>query len=92
MKVRLEAARLLMYRTASRLDRTRDIAMEAAITKLFVSESLVATAQAAVRTFGAYGLIDGHETERALRDAVASTLYSGTSEIQRNIIARWLGL
>ena len=92
MKVRLEAARLLMYRTASQLDRARDIALQAAITKLFVSEALVATAQAAVRTFGAYGLMEGHETERALRDAVASTLYSGTSEIQRNIIARWLGL
>jgi alkylation response protein AidB-like acyl-CoA dehydrogenase len=92
MKVRLEAARLLMYRTASRLEHARDVAIEAAITKLYVSESLVATAQGAIRTFGGSGLMEGHEAERALRDAVASTLYSGTSEIQRNIISRWLGL
>ncbi|MBA3341752.1 MAG: acyl-CoA dehydrogenase family protein [Gemmatimonadaceae bacterium] len=92
MKVQLEAGRLLMYRAASRLDHARDIAMDAAIAKLFVSEALVAVSQDAVRTFGGYGLIEGHETERALRDAVAGTLYSGTSEIQRNIISRWLGL
>jgi hypothetical protein len=42
--------------------------------------------------FGEAVIVDGHEAERALRDAVASTIYSGTSEIQRNIIARWLGL
>ncbi len=92
MKVRLEAARLLLYRSASLLDRARDISMQAAITKLFVSEALVESAQAALRTFGAYGIVEGHEAERALRDAVSSTLYSGTSEIQRNIIGRWLGL
>ncbi|HYN83357.1 MAG TPA: acyl-CoA dehydrogenase family protein [Gemmatimonadaceae bacterium] len=92
MKVRLEAARLLVYRAAARLDRARDISMDAAIAKLFVSEALVATAQDAVRAFGADGVIEGHPAERALRDAVSSTLYSGTSEIQRNIIARWLGL
>jgi len=92
MKVRLEAARLLVYRAASRLDTARDISMDAAIAKLFVSEALVATAQDAVRVFGADAAIEGHAAERALRDAIASTLYSGTSEIQRNIIARWLGL
>ncbi len=92
MKVRLEAARLLVYRAASRLDRARDISMDAAIAKLFVSEALVATARDAVQVFGDDGVIEGHAAERALRDAVSSTLYSGTSEIQRNIIARWLGL
>jgi alkylation response protein AidB-like acyl-CoA dehydrogenase len=92
MKVRLEAARLLTYRAASRLGRCRDVALDASITKLFVSESLVATALDAVRTFGASGVLAEHEVERALRDAVASTVYSGTSEIQRNIVARWLGL
>lgn len=92
MKVRLEASRMLVYRAASRLDRARDIPMDAAIAKLFVSEALVATAQDAVRAFGADGVIEGHAAERALRDALSSTLYSGTSEIQRNIIARWLGL
>ncbi len=92
MKVRLEAARLLTYRAASRLEHCRDVSMDASIVKLFVSEALVATAHDAMRTFGAEGVRSGHAVERVLRDAVASTLYSGTSEIQRNIVARWLGL
>lgn len=92
MKVNLEAARLLVYRTASRLTVTRSIALDAAITKLFVSESLVRTALDAVQVHGGYGFMEEYEVERALRDAIGSTLYSGTSEMQRNIIGRWLGL
>ncbi len=92
MKVRLEAARLLTYRAASRLDRSRDIAMDASMTKLFVSESLVQSALDTVQVFGGYGFMAEYDVERTLRDAVGSTLYSGTSEIQRNIIAGWLGL
>jgi alkylation response protein AidB-like acyl-CoA dehydrogenase len=92
MKVRLEAARLIMCQAAGLLDHARDVSMHAAIAKLFVSEALVATATAATRVFGEQGIVEGHEAERALRDSLASTIYSGTSEIQRNIIARWLGL
>jgi len=92
MKVRLEAARLLTYKAAWRLDRARDVAMDTSIIKLFASESLVATALDTVKIFGGYGFMAEYEVERALRDAVGSTLYSGTNEIQRNIIARWLGL
>lgn len=92
MKVNLEAARLLTYRSASRLDRTRTVAMDAAMTKLFVSESLVRAALDTVQIFGGYGYSTEYEVERALRDAIGSTIYSGTSEMQRNIIARWLSL
>jgi alkylation response protein AidB-like acyl-CoA dehydrogenase len=92
MKVRLEAARLLTYRAAWRLGRTRMVSMDAAMAKLFVSESLVRTALDTVQIHGGYGYMTEYEVERALRDAVGSTLYSGTSEMQRNIIARWLGL
>ena len=92
MKVRLEAARLLVYRAASRLDRSRGVSLDAAIAKLFVSEALTATALETVQVFGGYGYATEYEVERALRDAVGSTIYSGTSEMQRNIIARWLGL
>lgn len=66
--------------------------MDAAITKLFVSESLVKTALDTVQIFGGYGFMTEYEVERALRDAIGSKIYSGTSEMQRNIIARWLGL
>jgi len=92
MKVQLEAARLLTYRAAWRLGRVKSVAMDAAMTKLFVSESLVKTALDTVQIHGGYGYMTEYEVERALRDAIGSTIYSGTSEMQRNIIARWLGL
>jgi alkylation response protein AidB-like acyl-CoA dehydrogenase len=90
--VACEAARLLVYRAASHLERGKSVALEAAMAKLFTSEAYVETALVAIRTHGAAGYMTGAEPERALRDAVGSTLYSGTSDIQRNIIARWMGL
>lgn len=92
MKVRLEAARWLTYKAAWRLDKARDIAVDASITKLFASEALLASALDTVRTFGGYGILTEFEIERALRDSVAGVLYSGTNDLQRDIIARWLGL
>jgi len=87
----LEAVRLLLYRAAWQLGRSRRVSLDAAMAKLLVSETLVQVALATVQIHGGYGYMEG-ESERALRDAVGSTLYSGTSEMQRNIIARWLGL
>ena len=92
LKVQLEAARLLIYRAAWRLEHARNASLDASIAKLFASESLVEAALSAVQVHGGYGFMTEYEVERALRDAVGSTLYSGTSEMQRNIIARWLGL
>lgn len=92
MKVHLEAARLLTYRAAWRLNQTRSVSLDASIAKLFVSEALVKNALSTVQIFGGYGYMADYQVERALRDSVASTIYSGTSEMQRNIIARWLGL
>jgi alkylation response protein AidB-like acyl-CoA dehydrogenase len=92
MRAQLDAARLLTYHAAWRLARARSAALEAAITKLFVSESLLKSALDTVQLHGGYGFMTEFEVERALRDAVGSTIYSGTSEMQRNIIARWLGL
>lgn len=92
MKVSLEAARLLVYRAAWRLEHARSASLDAAMAKLFVSESLLQAALGTVQIHGGYGFMAEYEVERALRDAVGSTLYSGTSEMQRNIIARWLGL
>jgi len=92
IKVQLEAARLLTYRAAWRLDRGKSASLDAAMAKLFVSESLVKTALDTVQIHGGYGYMTDYEVERALRDSIGSTIYSGTSEMQRNIIARWLGL
>jgi alkylation response protein AidB-like acyl-CoA dehydrogenase len=92
MKVRLEAARLLVYKAASQIGRTKSVSMDASIAKLFISESLVSTARDVIQIHGGYGYMIEFEVERMLRDAIASTLYSGTSEMQRTIIARWLGV
>ncbi|MEX2222739.1 MAG: acyl-CoA dehydrogenase family protein [Candidatus Rokuibacteriota bacterium] len=92
MKVQLEAARLLVYRAAWRLGRSRSVSMDASMAKPFVSESLVKAALDTVQIYGGYGYMAEYEVERTLRDAIGSTIYSGTSEMQRNIISRWLGL
>ena len=92
MKVRLQAARLLTYFAASGLDVTREVGRDAAIAKLYTSEALIQTTHDAVQIMGGYGFMTENDIERSLRDAVASTIYSGTSEVQRNIIARWLRL
>ena len=92
MKVRLEAARLLTYRAATKLETSKTVSMDAAMTKLFTSEALVQTALDTVRVLGGYGIMAEYGAERVLRDSVAGTIYSGTNDMQRNIIARWLGL
>ena len=92
MKVRLETARLILYKVAW-LKKTQDKAgMEAAIAKLYLSESLVKSCLDAIQIHGGYGYSVEYELERDLRDAMGSTLYSGTTEIQKNIIAHYLGL
>jgi alkylation response protein AidB-like acyl-CoA dehydrogenase len=59
--------------------------------KLFVSEAMVQSGLDAIQIHGGYGYTTEYEVERDLRDALGSTLYSGTSEIQRTIVARHLG-
>ena len=92
MQVRLETARLLLYKVAWLKQRGKPAIMEGAMAKLYLSESFVQSSLDAVRTHGGYGYMTELEIERELRDAVGGLLYSGTSDIQRMIIARWLGL
>ena len=92
MKVRIEAARPLVYKIGWKKDCGQDATIEAAIAKLFLSEAAVASGLDAIQVFGGYGYMTEFEIERDLRDAVGSRIYSGTIEIQRNIIARLMGL
>jgi alkylation response protein AidB-like acyl-CoA dehydrogenase len=92
MKVRMETARLLLYKVAWMKQAHGKAAMDAALAKLYLSESWIKSCLDAVQIHGGYGYTTEYEVERDLRDSVGSTLYSGTSEIQRNIIARYLGL
>jgi alkylation response protein AidB-like acyl-CoA dehydrogenase len=92
MYLRLEAARLLVYQTAWLGDQGKSVLAQAAAAKLFTSEAWVTSSLDAIQVHGAYGYMKESGIERDLRDAVASTIYSGTSEIQRVILARLLGL
>ena len=92
MKIRLETARLILYEVAWLKKMGRPAVMEAAIAKLYLSECFVQSSQDAIRIHGGYGYMTEYEIERYLRDAIGGTLYSGTSDIQRVVIARWLGL
>ena len=92
MKIRIDTCRPLVYRIGALKDADRDATMEAAIAKLHVAESYVKSCLDAIQVFGGYGYMTEFQVERDLRDSVGGTLYSGTTEIQRNIIARGMGL
>jgi alkylation response protein AidB-like acyl-CoA dehydrogenase len=92
MRTRLEGARLLLYRGVWLKQQNGVAGPETAMAKLFLSESLVQNCLDAVQVLGGYGFTTEFELERDLRDAVGSRLYSGTSEIQQQLIARSMGL
>ena len=92
LKVRLDTARLLLYRSAWSHAQGTNTALESAVAKLYISECAVASALDAVQLHGGWGYTEEFGVERDLRDSIAGRLYSGTSEIQRLIIARGLGL
>jgi alkylation response protein AidB-like acyl-CoA dehydrogenase len=92
MKIAVDASRALVLRVGRLMDQGREAGLEAAIAKTFVSEANVRTQLNAVQIHGGYGYATEMGIERSLRDAVGGTIYSGTSEIQRRIIARHLGL
>ena len=92
MKLRIETARLLLYKVAWLVDRGQPAMMEAALLKLYLSEAFVESGLDAIRIHGGSGYLSETGVERDLRDAVGGVLYAGTSDIQRNIIARLLGL
>jgi hypothetical protein len=92
LKLRLETCRPLVYRIGELKQAGHNAEMESALAKLYVSECFVKSSLDLIQIFGGYGYMTEQGIEQDLRDAVGSTLYSGTSEIQRNIIAKCLGL
>lgn len=92
MKVRLETARQLLYYSAWQRSRGKAGFLEAAMVKLHISDCWVKSCEDAIQIHGGYGYTVEYEMERELRDAMGSRLYSGTSEIQKNLIASLLGL
>ena len=92
MRVRLETARKWLYDTADRLVAGENVTMDVAISKLLTSEANVASGLAAIQVFGGNGYMTEYGLGQELCNAVGSTIYSGTTEIQYNRIASLLGL
>ena len=84
----VDAARLLTWRVADLVDRGRQFARESSMAKLFASEAAVRAANKALQVFGGYGYIDEYPVGKLVRDARVMTLYEGTSELQKLLIAR----
>lgn len=92
MKLRLETSRLLLYQVAWLKQSGQPAMLEAALLKLHLAESFVDSSLDAIRVHGGQGYVTEAGVERDLRDAVGGTIYAGTSDIQRNIVASLLGL
>ncbi|MGH2964817.1 MAG: acyl-CoA dehydrogenase family protein [Solirubrobacterales bacterium] len=90
----LEAARLMTYWVASKVDADPDrmLPREASMVKLLVTETAQKAALEGMQMMGGYGYSSEYDMERLVRATLVSTIYGGTSEIQRNIIAKTLGL
>ncbi|MEU9343149.1 acyl-CoA dehydrogenase family protein [Streptomyces sp. NPDC048278] len=92
MKLRLESGRLLLYRACTEIDGGQDPALWVAMAKLAVSEAAVATALDAARIFGGRAFLTEYGIEDEVHDTLPATTFSGTSDIQRQLIARGMGL
>lgn len=90
MKVSIELSRLLLYKIGWMKDKGKRSFIESAILKLFVSENYIKTALDTLQIHGAYGYAQEYGIEEEVRDALASGIYSGTNEIQKNIIYRMI--
>jgi len=86
--VRRDAARLLVRRAGELKDAGEPSTVETSVAKLYATESAVECANLAIQVHGGSGYVDDHPVERYLRDARVTTLYEGTSQIQKLIIAR----
>lgn len=92
MKLRLETSKLLLYKVAWLKSIGKSAMLEAAMLKLHISESFMASSLDTIRNHGGHGYLSENEIERDLRDAVGGLIYAGTSDIQRNIISQIIGV
>ncbi|MBS1745044.1 MAG: acyl-CoA dehydrogenase family protein [Bacteroidetes bacterium] len=90
MATRIEAARLLVYKSALDKDADRDYTTSSAMAKVFASETAMWAATEAVQIHGGYGYVKEYHVERLMRDAKITQIYEGTSEVQRIVIGRSL--
>ena len=92
MKLRLESARLLLFRACWGMDQGDPGQLNIALSKLAISEGALASSIDAIRIFGGRGCLESFGIESMLRDSVGTTIFSGTTDMQHEIIARELKL
>ncbi|MFV2001180.1 MAG: acyl-CoA dehydrogenase family protein [Acidimicrobiia bacterium] len=92
MKLRIETSRLLLYQLGWKRDQNQKTPMEASLVKYHLSESYLQNSLDALQIHGASGYMTETGLEHDIRDAIASRIYSGTNDIQKNIVAAHLGL
>ena len=88
MALKIETARMLVYRAAWLKDQGKDYAQAAAMAKVYASEAAMWCSVEAVQVHGGYGFVKEYHVERLMRDAKITQIYEGTSEIQRIVISR----
>ncbi len=88
MATEIEASKLLVYQAAKKYDEGHSVVREAAMAKLFASETAMRAATEAIQVFGGYGYIKEYPAERYFRDAKVLTIGEGTSEVQKIVILR----
>lgn len=91
-KTKLEACRHMLYHAAWLANAGRPCSVESAMAKLFVADTAVEIGLACQRVMGAYGLAEGHDMERHVRDLIGMPIVGGSSDMQKNNIAGLLGL
>jgi alkylation response protein AidB-like acyl-CoA dehydrogenase len=91
-RTKLEACRAMLYRGAWLAQQGRPCAVETSMAKLFVADTAVEIALTCQRVMGAYGLAEGHDMERHVRDLLGMPIVGGSSNMQKNNLANFLGL
>lgn len=92
MQTKANAARLLVYNAACAKDRHEPYGHLAAMAKLFASEVASDVTRRCLQLFGGYGYSREYPVERMMRDAKITEIYEGTSEVQKMVISRWMGI
>jgi len=92
MQTQVDAARLLVYRAACVKDNKEPYLHLAAMAKLFASEVANDVTRRCLQLYGGYGYSRDYPIERMMRDAKITEIYEGTSEVQRMVIAGWMGV
>jgi alkylation response protein AidB-like acyl-CoA dehydrogenase len=92
LRIRMEAARLLCHRAAWKLQQGKKVAMDAAMVKIQLSETYRDFAIQLHQLYAGKAFRENSEIEKLVRDAMGATLYSGTTEVLRNLLARYMGL